>query len=222
MSAKSFFGKLFLGTAPLEAVDSPVNGRITVLEDLLGRREMVVGNVEQSGVLVGKTWRSVLRRIPRAKQCLILGLGAGTLAGLTAETFPRAAITGLEIDPKVIELGKKYFGLEKIPGLKIIEANAFKAINDLRLANYDLILVDLYLGQEFPAQAGSREFLGKIKKHLTPGGVAIFNHLNYNRVHRQKADRFGQKLAEVFPVVKGVKVEYNKLFLASLEAKNEV
>jgi len=35
-------------------------------------------------------------------------------AKIISEKFPNAKITGIEIDPMMVEIGKKYFGLEKI------------------------------------------------------------------------------------------------------------
>jgi len=220
---KSFLKKLFLGSITLETVNSPINGQIAVLEDLFGRREMVAGGVEQSGVLVKKIWEKVLnfkflilrQRLPQNFKCLILGVGGGTLIQMIFKSFPQAEITGIEIDPQMINLGKKYFGLGEIPNLKIFLDDALEKIQDLEFREYDLILVDLYCGQEFPAEAESEIFLKTLEKILTPRGVVIFNRLNYNRKHQQKTSSFAQKLAKVFPAVKEIKTEFNRLFLAS-------
>lgn len=220
---KSFLKKLLFGSVLLETENSPVNGQIVVLEDLFNRREMVAGGVEQSGVLVKKVWRRVLnpkflilkQKIRRDFKCLILGLGGGTIAQLISEKFPEAEMVGIELDSKVIKLGQKYFNLGEISNLEIILGDAFEKIQDLKIGNYDLILVDLYCGREFPVEAESEKFLKIIKKLLTPDGLAVFNRLNYRKEHYQKNRFFAQKLAEFFPAMGEIKAEFNRLFWVS-------
>lgn len=216
MNSKSFFKKFFLGFETIEKVNSPINGAMEVREDFWGKREIIAGRVTQSGGLVEKLWKQGLTAISKfaISNCLILGLGCGTLAQIISKKYPEAKITGIEIDPVMLSLGKKYFALDKIKNLKIIKEDAFLTINDLRLAIYDLIIVDLYLGQEFPAEAEKEDFLNNFKKLLADKGRVIFNRLYFGS-HQAKTDLFLAKLKQVFPQVKVQKAVTNLLIFAS-------
>jgi len=209
----------------LERVVSSINGEILVTEDLFGRREMKVGGVSQSGGLVEKLWDKGLKEVPRrqgtkVKKVLVLGLGGGTVAKLIQEKFPDCSMIGIEIDPRVIELGRKYFGLGEIPNLEIDIGNAIDLIHNSSLwlhhSNFDLIIVDLYLGQEFPKEAERDEFLKGLKKVMAKDGLVIFNRLYFNKEHQSAAAQFVTKAQKHFPCLKTREVAYNWLLLASL------
>jgi len=110
-----------------------------------------------------------------AKTGILLGLGAGTLPYIHEEFNPDLKITGVEIDPKIVELGKKYFGLNK-------RTNTSVVIDDVRpyLAKdkkqYDLIEMDLFWGSgEIPFYLATKEFFSLIKSHLTQRGIVSIN-----------------------------------------------
>lgn len=202
------FEKFFRGYAVLEEVFSPFNGKIQVLEDIFGKKRLVVGGLTQSGEPVEKIWKKVINHLPSTiNHCLILGLGAGSAARVVFRLFPGAKIIGIEIDPEIIRLGKKYFGLAEIPNLEIKISDATKIIN-----HYDLILVDLYLGDRVPQDAETEEFIKKVKKSLAPSGMAIFNRLYYSKKVTE-VDNFEKKLRKMFPKIEAEKIETNKLFL---------
>jgi len=225
---KKIFQKFFRGYAVLEEVHSPINGKIQVWEDWFGKRRLVVSGISQSGEMVEKLWEKTISNfqfLPRSgiplcgtiSNCLILGLGAGTAAKLVNKQWPEAKIIGIEIDPEMIRLGKKYFGLNKIKDLKIITADAVDWVgyyHDLNYQNkrFDLILVDLYLGDQVPKNAETDEFIKKIQKCLSSTGMAIFNRLYYGK-KKEKTDKFGEKLKKYFGQIEAKKVSTNKLFL---------
>jgi spermidine synthase len=220
MSIKSFFTRLVFGSEIIARVTSQINGEILVREDLFGRRDMLVGRVCQSGGLVRALWQEIFKGelknfLSRKLKVLVLGLGCGTVAELIREKLPEAEITGVEIDSTVVDIGRKYFGLEKVSGLEIIVADAFAFKTD---SLYDLVLVDLYLGQKFPQQAETIDFLQKIKSMLAKDGLVVFNRLYFNRQHRENADVFLGKVRQIYPFVKTQKAVTNLLILASLKA----
>jgi spermidine synthase len=225
MKFKSFLRRFFLGNEVLEKIYSPINGEVAVVEDLFGKREMMIGRVAQSGGLAERLWEKISNDkflIPNEFQnsnfqCLILGLGCGTVAQVMHEKFPLYEIMGVEIDPKVIELGKKYFGLGEIPNLKIVVGDAISLVQSskFKVQSFDLVVVDLYLGQEFPKEAESEDFLRSVGSLVNKDGLVLFNRLYYNRRHRKLADRFVEKLTTVFSLVKTKKLFTNLLISAS-------
>ncbi|OQA93103.1 MAG: spermidine synthase [Microgenomates group bacterium ADurb.Bin219] len=225
MKLKSFFKRLF-NKDILEKFNSPFNGEILVVKELSGKTVMRVGGISQSGGLVEKIWKSVLFQVHTSKRkvqnCLILGFGAGTVAKILEEKWPGIKITGIEIDQVVIKIGKKYFGLDKIGKLKIIVGDAIQKITNCQLpvANhfFDLILIDLYRGQEFPKEAESKKFLNGLKKILSKDGLIIFNRLNFGN-HKTRTAGFIQKLKKTFPKVAAKNTEFN-LFISCGMSEN--
>ena len=208
----------FLVNQVLEKINSHINGQIEVIK-FAGKKRITVGGLIQSGGMVGLIWQKAIKAIRQpltVNHCLILGLGGGTAANLINQSFPKAKITGVEIDKVMIELGKKYFNLSKIKNLKIINQDAIKFINKQQTAQnyYSLIMVDLYLGDKIPQKSTTVDFLTKLKKALNPKGTVIFNRLFY-RQHKKETEKFINKLAKIFPKIKLIKAYSNLLVFAS-------
>lgn len=108
---------------------------------------------------------------------LILGFGAGSVANiLRNELKMNCKITGVEIDPVVIEFSKKYFGTDELSNTTIFCQDAYSYLkNDPN--KYDLIVIDLFVEERVPIQFAKKEFIELLKSHLTPDG-----HLFYNRI----------------------------------------
>lgn len=225
MKLKSFLKRFFLGGEVLERVHSEINGEIVVAENLLDGKELRIGGVTQSGGLVEKLWKEIFNYkfliINQFKnsnfKCLILGLGGGNAAKLVAEKWPGCKIVGVEIDPVVVKMGRKYFGLGEIKNLETVIGDAIKVISDKRYViskNYDLILVDLYLGKDYPKAAESKEFLQALKNILSRRGLVVINRLYYTSSFQKEAESFLLKVKEIFPNVEIKKAVTNLLIFA--------
>jgi len=196
----------------LEEIDSKVNGKIKVVRSLGFGTYIQVDNLTQSGGIINAIWKGVLRKIKsqklKVKNCLILGLGGGTVAKLIHKNWPEAEITGVDLDPVMVEMGKKYLELDKIP-IDIRIQDAYKFEYKIK---YDLIIVDLYLGREFPAKFESDHFIECTRPGLVHSGLVIFNRLYFGD-QRPKAVRFGNKLKKFFNKVDFVYPQANLMFL---------
>ena len=191
---------------------SPFSGKI-VVEEQLGLYSLSVQNLIQSGGWVKTIWKKPLKRLTShvspITNVLLLGLGGGTVAWLIKNYWPQTKIVGVEIDPEIIKISKKYFGLDNVPGLQIVNADAFDYIKKAK-QKFDLIIVDLYLGRKFPKKAESEEFFREIKKILTPKGIVIFNRL---KIEKGDLSAFEQELKNYFSSVELVKTSTNLFFL---------
>lgn len=216
MIFKTFLKKVFFGGELIEKFYSPLNGEILVLENLRGNKFIRVGGITQSGGVVEEIWKNsiipVLGQNLKISNSLILGLGCGSVAMILSKKLPGIKMVGVEIDPEIIKIGKKYFELGKIPNLKIILKDAISLVEDRKFifnnTGFDLILVDLYLGQDFPPKAETKEFLNGLKKLLSKDGLIIFNRL-YFGIHKKKTDDFHQKLKGYFSEIKKNKIGCN-------------
>ncbi|HEX9388122.1 MAG TPA: fused MFS/spermidine synthase [Anaerolineales bacterium] len=107
------------------------------------------------------------------KRVAIVGLAAGTTARQMTAVYGNIPIDGFEIDPKIVEVGQKYFGMT-MPNLNI-------EIGDGRLNleqspyKYDIIAVDAYRPPYIPAHMTTQEFFQIAASHLTDEGVLTLN-----------------------------------------------
>lgn len=202
---------MLFGSKILEEVDSKYSGKIKVVSTI-GYKYIATGILTQSGGLVRDVWEPVLKKFGKKDSTwLILGLAGGTIAGLISKQFNPKKIVGVEIDPVMIKLGKKYLDLDKIPNLEIV----IKDAKDYLLTTkdkYDFILVDMYLGDQLPGFVYSPKFLKRLK---LLSGYAIFNHLFYDDPKRQKAEDLVEHLKKIFPAVHLVRKLTNLLIICS-------
>src|SRR4029078_891221 len=63
------------------------------------------------------------------RRVLLLGLGAGSIAVYLHRFVPEAAIDAVELDPGVIEVAKKYFGLRETANFRLIPGDARMFLN---------------------------------------------------------------------------------------------
>jgi len=191
----------------IEEINSPINGKIKVIK-YFNRFSIQVDNLSQSGGLVEQLWNSGLKKIHNSKfmihNSLILGVGGGTIIKLLNKHFPDAKITGIEIDPLMIDIARKYFQLNNSKNLKIIISDAIKWVyqnsQKSKSAKFDLIIVDLYIGQNIPTRLKDNYLLTSLNNLLSPNGVVIINHLR-NKKNAIEVENFVKTLNSIFPKV---------------------
>lgn len=209
---------LLTGTKILEEVDSPINGKLTVVRDIGWGTYIKAGGLTQSGGVVFKVWKSVLWKIFNNKReinkSLILGLGGGDAARIIRKYWPEAEITGVDIDQIMVDLGRKYLELDKAR-IKVEIQDAYQFLISCASSypnHYDLVLVDTYIGDNYPKKFEQEEFLSAVRKVLTTDGVAVFNRLFFGKKRKNAMD-FGESLEKVFPKVSNVFPEANIMFI---------
>jgi len=203
------FTDFLAGQKVLEKRKSKLNGEIKVIRNLAFGTYIQAGGITQSGGIVESIWNKTLRKIVNYKlsinNCLILGLGGGSAAKLVKKYWPKTKIVGIDIDPVIVELGRKYLGLNKVK-IEISEASDWIVKNKKK--DFDLVLIDVYQGREFPKKFEEEKFL----KLLTKFKIIIFNRLYYGE-KRPEAMKFGQKLEKVFKKVDYFYPQANLMFL---------
>ncbi|HTK03209.1 MAG TPA: hypothetical protein VL401_00375 [Alphaproteobacteria bacterium] len=180
-------------TKILETRQSKFNGNIRVLKTLGMGVYIQSEGLTQSGGIVSTIWKTTLSKIRSTnieiRKVLILGLGGGTVAKIVREYYPTAKITGVDIDPIMIELGEKYLNLKAD---KIYIQDACKVVP----GKFDLVIVDLYQGDKFPKKFESEKFLQLLAKN----NLVIFNRLYYKN-KKEESLEFGKKLQKYFKKV---------------------
>lgn len=212
-----------IGTKVLAEKSSKFNGKLKVVRTWGMGTYIQAEGLTQSGGIVETIWKQTLHKIKNSKleikNCLILGLGGGTVVNLINKNWPDSKITGVDIDPEIVGLGKKYLGLDEgSVKISIQDAQTFVKIHPSG-AFYDLIIVDLYNGDVFPEKFEKTVFLTKIKGLLSKNGVAVFNRLYYKN-KKNEAEKFGIKLKTVFSKVESFRPVSNIMFLCALGKHN--
>lgn len=112
------------------------------------------------------------------RRALLLGLGGGTVAWLLAIRCTGIALVGVERDAEVLAVARAAFSLDDIPGLSVVETDAFVWVSEHAASDaggYDLICLDLFeAGRPVPGALASG-FLRQLATLLAPGGILTTN-----------------------------------------------
>ena len=110
----------------------------------------------------------------RFERAAFVGLGGGRTASYLVDSFPQLSLEIAELDPEVIRLAKKYFGVKESDRLKV-HAQDGRIFLTRSKGSYDAVFLDAYRGPFVPFHLMTREYFEIIKKHLRPGGVVAQN-----------------------------------------------
>ncbi|MDP9472095.1 MAG: fused MFS/spermidine synthase [Chloroflexota bacterium] len=138
------------------------------------------------------------------KSALLIGLAGGTVARQLTAAYGPIPIDGVEIDPEIVRVGRKYFGMDE-PNLNVIveDGRYFLRTTEQR---YDLIGVDAYRQPYIPFQLTSREFFQEVSDRLTPAGVAVIN-VGRTSTDYRLVDAIASTMTSVYPHVYVIDVE---------------
>jgi spermidine synthase len=130
------------------------------------------------------------------KKVLMLGLGGGSISTYLGRFMPDVAIDTVEIDRRVIEVAKQYFGLRETERVRYLDSDGRVFLNRNR-GLYDLILLDAYRGGFVPFHLLTKEFYTLVKQRLTPGGAVASNVHDGTKLYHSTVKTLG----EVFPTL---------------------
>jgi spermidine synthase len=128
------------------------------------------------------------------KKILMLGLGGGSVSTYLGRFLPEVEIDTVEIDRRVIEVAKQYFGLLETKRVRYLDGDGRVFLNRNK-GLYDLILLDAYRGGFVPFHLLTKEFYTLVKQRLTPGGAVASNIHDGTKLYHSTV----RTLGEVFP-----------------------
>lgn len=110
----------------------------------------------------------------RMDKILEIGFGGGRTAWYLHRALPTKQVRSVELDPDVVKLAKKYFGIRDEPNFHVTakDGRLFLARDD---GFYDVILIDAYRGPFVPFHLLTKEFYELVASRLAPGGVVAQN-----------------------------------------------
>src|SRR5262249_26033362 len=105
---------------------------------------------------------------------LEIGFGGGRTAWYLHKHMPALDITCVELDPAVVDLAKKHFGVREEDKFKITVADGRSYLVKSR-ETWNVIMIDAYRGPFVPFHLLTEEFYRVVKSKLKPGGGVVQN-----------------------------------------------
>ncbi|MEP2946747.1 MAG: fused MFS/spermidine synthase [Lentilitoribacter sp.] len=103
-----------------------------------------------------------------------IGSGGGRTSAYLSQSIKNTNVTTVELDPEVLRLADKYFGLKKSENLDIVEQDG-RIYLTRNKEKHDIIIVDAYRGPFVPFHLLTKQFYELSAKRLNEGGVMVQN-----------------------------------------------
>jgi spermidine synthase len=157
--------------------------RITVTESS-GVRHLRFDRSHQSAIEMSDGLTSLIRypdylQLPMAidpepKRVLVIGLGGGAVTKRYWHDYPDVMVDSVEIDPVVVDVAKRYFGLPDDPRLRVFAQDGRRYVQTTS-ERYDIVVIDAYYADSLPFHLTTQEFFKEVKAKMAPGGVVVYN-----------------------------------------------
>jgi spermidine synthase len=142
-------------------------------------------------MLLGLLWQ------PQPRSIYVAGFGGGRLPLLLHHYCPQTQITCSEIEPEIIRLAERFFGIRQDERLQVVVEDGRNWLARQR-DPLDLILVDVFLDNGYsPYRMATVEFYALCRERLTSNGVVAVNLL----ANDPFLERRIQSLVAAFPAV---------------------
>lgn len=128
----------------------------------------------------------------------IVGLAGGTIAHQFTKVYGPVPIDGVEIDPAIVDIGRKYFDMNEA-NLYVHEQDGRAFLNTTAF-RYDVVAIDAFQQPYIPFQLTTREFFTTVRDHLSATGVVALNTAHTNNDFRL-VQAFVNTMSQIFPSV---------------------
>jgi predicted membrane-bound spermidine synthase len=144
---------------------------------------------------------------------LVLGVAGGSvIKTLVDEINYKGKITGVEIDPEMIQIANQYFNLNEIKQLEIIIDDAFEFVLKTK-DRYDLIIIDIFEDTNMPNFLFEKFFSERICFLLKDRGFVLFNTMILDEAHNVRNRKY---ISEINPQL------FTSKMLPRIEVHNEL
>ena len=171
-------------------------------------------------VLVAPFFNSAPYAPENIQRIAIVGLAAGTTARQASIVYPDAIIDGYEIDPKIIEVGNQYFGMD-LPNLNAYAVDGRWGLEHSS-EEYQIISVDAYRPPYIPPHLTTQEFFQIAYDHLSEDGVLVIN-VGRTDTDRRLIDALSTTLLTIFPTVHVIDLPnaFNSIVFATVQPTSQ-
>src|SRR3990172_1390812 len=136
---------------------------------------------------------------PEAQRVLVVGLGGGSIPKRFWRDYPAMLIEVAELDPMVVDVAKRFFGVPEDLRLRIVAQDGRLFLRNTR-QRYDMIILDAYFAESIPFHLTTREFMQLARLRLAPGGIVLSNVIGALQGPRSRLFRaMYRTMGEVFP-----------------------
>jgi spermidine synthase len=207
----------WLYPVPVEKVQGMMGPLEVRWED--GHKVLNSSNGNQSFGSLHEVWARTFEAIDlparRPATVLMLGLGGGSVPHILAsELDMKVELTVLEMDPVMIDLARRHFGLDELK-VRVIQGDALMRIHLLK-ERFDLVLVDLFIDLDMARGVETNGFAHALRDRCSSDGLVCFNTVAYDEASSLRCDRIADQLKKVFLNVKELRFEgVNRVFVAN-------
>lgn len=133
---------------------------------------------------------------PQPKRLLMIGFGGGQISNYLFERVPNLEIDAVDIDPEVIRLARKYFGVPDSPRYRTHAADGRLWVEQAPTSPaFDIIMLDAFRGVFVPLHLKTAEYYRTLLDHMGKDGVVVANLHNATPMYKHDRTTF----AHVFP-----------------------
>jgi spermidine synthase len=196
----------------VERIKTPFN-EVDVWETDTGIDFEVAGGThatwDRDRVLSDYAWDAIaagalLRAKAPPRSLLMLGLGGGTTIRQLRHFVPCMRITAVEIDDAMVELGRRYMGLDEL-NVDVVIGDAYSYIDSCN-KQFDAVVDDVYLGgasDVFRPQSHDSDLMDRLTARLKPDGTLLAN-LVTGSGHRRVQTQVRRAFKQYFDTVRSV------------------
>ena len=158
-------------------VEEDTAGMRTLRFERNGARQSVVkpGDPDHLELSYSRTMLAGLALSERIQRVLVLGLGGGSLPMFLHKNFSEARIDIAEIDPAVIRVAERFFGVRQDDRLRIHAGDARAFVEASAPSRYDVIFVDAFGANSSPAHLTTQEFARALRRAVGEDGMVLGN-----------------------------------------------
>ncbi|PWB21563.1 spermidine synthase [Flavobacterium sp. HTF] len=129
-------------------------------------------------------------KVIEMEHILLLGVAGGSvIKTLVDEIEYKGKITGVEIDPDIIQIANQYFRLDQIKQLEIIIDDAFEFVLKTK-DKYDLIIIDVFEDIKMPNFLFEKFFSERVCSLLKNQGFVLFNTMILDEAHNVRNRKY--------------------------------
>jgi len=152
----------------------------------------------------------------RVESVALIGLAAGTMARQYTAVYGPLPIDGVEIDPKIVRVGREYFAMSQLNlNVAVADGRYYLARSERR---YSVVGVDAYRLPYIPPHLTTVEFFRQVRDHLTADGVVAIN-VGHTPEDYRLVEAMLATLLQVFPSAHVIDVpdSFNAVVVATVQ-----
>jgi predicted membrane-bound spermidine synthase len=178
-SAEGLLGQLVVLDYPHYNKDATISGHVRWLYVNRISQTMYDSLADESAK--GEKYFTYVYRIsdyvdsfPKSTKALMIGLGGGSIAKKLSEKGFEVDVC--ELDKRIADIAHNYFYLSNKVNITLDDGRHFIRTCTKK---YDVIVMDMFRGEDPPNHVFTKESLEEIKKMLNPNGIIFVNSLGY-------------------------------------------